>query len=152
MREKFGGSLLRNISAGTRLALFLPVSWMHFRATPAQFAVLAGFNLVVWLLSNTLQAAGGLFNVTAVAIYLAQIPLLLLAAVLIASLRGNSALMMLMAVALSSSDLAFELAGIVALGAQSDPRTQFQIWLGLLAWGWVVAVRAVMVCTGANWR
>lgn len=152
MRERFGGSLLRNISAGTRLALFLPVSWLHFRATPVQFAVLAGFNLLVWLLANTLQTGGGSFNSTAVAIYLAQIPLLLLACVLIASLRGNSALVVLMAVALSSSDLAFELAGAVALGTESSPRTQFQIWLVLLAWGWAVAVRAVMVCTGAGWR
>jgi len=44
MRERIFSGLLRNISAGTRLALFLPVRWLQFRASPGEFALLAGFN------------------------------------------------------------------------------------------------------------
>lgn len=152
MRERFFAGLVRNVSAGTRLALFLPVRWNHFRASPGQFALLAGFNLLVWVASNTLQADGGLFNPSALALYLAQIPLLLLACLAIAALRGNNALAILLAVALSSSDLAFELAGMAMLGTQTSPRAQLVGWTAFLAWGWIVAMRAVVICTGISWR
>lgn len=152
MRERFLSGLVRNLSAGTRLALFLPVRWLHFRASPGQFALLAGFNLLVWVVSNTLQAEGGTFNPAALAAYLAQIPLLLLACVVIARLRGNNALIVLLAVALSASDLAFEVAGIAVLGAEATPRMQLLGWSAFLLWAWVVAVRAVVVCTGASLR
>src|SRR5207237_7899690 len=102
MRERIFTGLLRNISAGTRLALFLPVRWLQFRASPAEFALLAGFNFAVWWISSTLQAGGGVFNPMAVAVYLAQIPMLLLASLFIASLRRNGALTLLIAVALAS--------------------------------------------------
>ena len=152
MRERLFAGLVRNLSAGTRLALFLPVRWLQFRATPGQFAVLAGFNFLTWCVASTLQADGGLFNPAALAVYLAQIPLLLLACLVIANLRGNPALALLIAVALSSSDLAFELAGIALLGAPASPAAQLYGWLAFFAWGWVVAVRAVVICTGISWR
>ena len=76
MREKIAAGLIRNLSAGTRLALFLPVRWLHFGASPGQFALLAGFNLLVWALSSTLQADGGAFAASALAAHLAQIALL----------------------------------------------------------------------------
>ena len=152
MRERFFAGLVRNVSAGTRLALFLPVRWNHYRASPGQFALLAGFNLLVWVASNTLQADGGLFNPSALALYLAQIPLLLLACLAIAALRGNNALAILLAVALSSSDLAFELAGMAMLGTQTSPRAQLVGWTAFLAWGLIVAMRAVVICTGISWR
>ncbi len=152
MRERFFAGLVRNISAGTRLALFLPVRWLQFRASPGQFALLAAFNLLVWCVSSTLQAGGGVFNPVALAVYLAQIPLLLLAALCLATLRGNNALTILLAVALASSDLAFELAGMALLGTQAGPGAQFYGWLAFLVWGWLVALRAVVVCTGISWR
>src|SRR6478735_1430296 len=148
MRERIFSGLLRNISSGTRLALFLPVRWLQFRASPGQFALLAGFNFLVWWVSSTLQAGGGVLNPMAIAVYLAQIPLLLLAALLIATLRGNGALTLLLAVALSASDLAFELAGMAILGTQPSPAAQW----AFLGWGWVIAMRAVMICTGISWR
>ncbi len=152
MRERFLGGLVRNISAGTRLALFVPVRWPQFKATPGQYALLVTFNLLVWMLSSSLQSAGGTLNPTAIPLYLAQVPLLLLAALGIATLRGNGSLALLLAVALSASDLAFELASVAILGTPAGPVAQLWAWLGLLAWGWAVALRAVVVCTGATWR
>ncbi len=152
MRERFLAGLVRNVSAGTRLAIFMPVRWMHFRASPGQFALLAGFNLLVWMASNSLQATGGTLNPSAIAIYFAHIPLLLLASLAIATLQGNTSLTLLLAVALSASDLAFELASIAVIGAQTSPRTQFAGWMLLLAWGWIIAVRAIAVCTEGPWK
>lgn len=152
MRQNFLGGLVRNISAGTRLALCLPVRWLHFRATPAQLALLMAFNLAVWILSHSLRAEGGTLNPTAIALYLSQIPLLLLACIAIASIVGNPSLVVLLAVALSASDLAFELVSVAIVGAQTSPGTQFIGWIGLLLWGWVVAMRAVAVCTDATGR
>lgn len=152
MRERILSGLVSNVSAGTRLALFLPVRWMHFRATPGQFTLLAAFNFLVWALSSSLQSDGGQLNPTAIALYLAQIPLLLLACLAIATLNRNTSLIVLLAVALSASDLAFELASLVVMGTQTNPAGQLAGWVALLLWGWVIAVRAVSVCTGAAWR
>jgi hypothetical protein len=151
MKERFFAGLLRNVSAGTRLALFLPVRWLHFRASPGQFALLAAFNLLVWVTSNTLQAGGGTLNPQALAVYLAQIPLLLLACLAIASIHGNAALATLLAVALVSSDLAFELAGLALSGSAIGTGAQLAGWAAFLLWGLLVAVRATVICTGARW-
>ena len=152
MRQNFIGGLVRNISAGTRLALCLPVRWVHFQATPAQFSLLVAFNLSVWMLSHSLRAEGGTLNPTAIALYFAQIPMLLLGCIAIASIVGNPSMVVLLAVALSASDLAFELVSLAIVGAQTSPGTQFIGWIGLMLWGWIVAVRAVAVCTGATGR
>lgn len=152
MREKVIGGLVRNLSAGTRLALFLPVRWLQFRATPGQYALLAAFNLLVWVVSASLHSDGGTLNGTAIGLYLAQIPMLLLTCLAIATIVGKPSLILLLAVALSASDLAFELASVAVMGAEASPAVQFASWLALVAWGWLVSVRAVAVCTGAPWR
>lgn len=152
MKEGFLSGLVRNVSAGTRLALFLPVRWMHYRATPGQYALLVAFNFLVWALSNSLQSGGGALNPVAMALYLSQVPLLLLACVVIANIVGNPSLIVLLAVALSASDLAFELVSVALVAGQTDPSAQLAAWLALMTWGWVISVRAVAVCSGAGWR
>ena len=144
MRERVLGGLVRNLSAGTRLALFLPVRWLQFRATPGQYTLLVAFNFVVWAISASVQGEGGTLNGTAIALYFAQIPLLFLSCLAVATIVGKPSLILLLAVALSASDLAFELASVALMGAQSDPAAQFASWLALVAWGWLVAVRAAV--------
>ena len=151
MQERFLAGLVRNLSAGTRLALFLPVRWLHFRASPGQFALLVAFNLLAWVLSSTLQAGGGTLNPQAIAVYLAQVPPLLLVCLAVASLHGNASLAMLLAVALCASDLAFELSALALFGSGVSPQAQLFGWLAFLAWGWVVAMRAIVICTGTRW-
>ncbi len=152
MREKVFGGLVRNIASGTRLALFLPVRWLHFRATPGQYALLVTFNLLAWVVSASLQSEGGTLNPAAISLYLAQIPLLLLASLAIATIVGNTAFILLLAVTLSASDLAFELVSIALMGAQTTPEAQLASWLALVFWGWLIGVRAVSICTGADRR
>jgi hypothetical protein len=152
VKESFLSGLVRNLSAGTRLALFLPVRWPQFRATPGQYALLVAFNLLAWAASATLQAGGGVLNTQAIAVYLAQVPLLLLACLAIARIHGNAAFVTLLAVSLSASDLAFELSGLALFGSGLTPGAQLAGWGAFLLWGWLVAVRATLVSTGARWR
>lgn len=152
MQERFLSGLVRNVSAGTRLVLFLPVRWRHFRATPAQYVLLACFNLLVWMASDALQSGGGRFNPAALAAYLAQIPLLLLTCMAMARIHGRAGLVILLATVLSAGDLAFELAGLAVFAGGGSLRMQFAGWLAFLFWGWLAALRGVVVCLGFERR
>ena len=83
--------LSRNLIVGARLALFLPVNWRDFHAGGAQYATLVAFNLLMWIAFATLRDGQGQLNGVAIAIYLAQIPLLLLACLAIAAIYRNTA-------------------------------------------------------------
>ncbi len=148
-----GAALLRNVRSGTRLALFMPVRWLDFRATPADYAALVAFNTLVWLFGAYSRAQGAVrLDPSAIAVFLGTVPVILLGALLVARLYGNPSLCLLVAVALSSSDLAMEAAGLslakmpLPEGVTGPAYTVFFVWL------WVVAVRTVAVCTGARGR
>lgn len=152
MRAGLFRGLLLNLSAGTRLVFLLPVRWQHFHAGTWPFVMLAVFNLFVWVASASLQADGGTLNPAAIATYLAQITLLLLACLAIAAIHGNASLVLLLAVVLSAGDPAIELAGLVVFGTGMSPQAQLVGWLAFLAWSVLVAVRAIVVCMGFQWR
>lgn len=142
-------SLYRNVVAGTRLALFMRVRPYDYRASPVDFALLIVFNLLAWLLAAALRTGMvGDFNDTAIPMYLGSIPLVLVTAMLVAWIYGDGGRMLLIATALSASDAAFEVIGLVlpALAAVAGfPRAGVLL---LLAWLWLVSVRAVLVCAG----
>ena len=76
-------SLYRNLVAGTRLALFLPVRPYDYRASPLDFTLLVAFNFAVWIAAAAMRTgAVGDFDETAIPIYLGSIPLVLLTATL----------------------------------------------------------------------
>jgi hypothetical protein len=143
--------LARNLVAGVRLALFLPVRAEHFRASPQQFALLAAFNFVVWVAAAALRAGfEGDFDPVAIAVYLSTVALVLATALLVAMLYRAPEKLLLAAVALSASDLVFELAAPalpVLADLAGDGRS---VYLGFLGWGWLASMRAVVVCFG--WR
>jgi hypothetical protein len=143
--------LLRNIVAGTRLALFLPVRPEHFRASPQQFALLAAFNFLLWLATAALRAGfQGEFDAVAIAVYLSTVALVLATALLVALIYRDPQRLVLAAVALAASDTVFELAGLalpVIADLAGDARA---VYLAFLGWGWLVSMRAVVVCFG--WR
>jgi len=143
--------LARNLRAGTRLALFLPVRWLDFRAAPADYAVLVAFNTLVWLIGALARAEGEVrLDVPAVAIFLGTVPVILVGTMVLARLYRNPALVLLVAVALSSSDLVMEVAGIL-LARLPLPVSIVGVAYGLFfAWLWAVAIRSVAVCTGAR--
>ena len=143
------GCLLKNLLAGTRLALFLPVRAFDYRASPADFAALLAFNFALWVLAAALRAGfTGDFDPFAVAIYLGAVPLVLAAAALVAAAYRAPGSLLLVATALTASDPVFELAGLVlpGLAAALGPAAV----IALLAWIWLAALRAVAVCAGTR--
>jgi hypothetical protein len=143
--------LIRNLAAGVRLALFLPLRSDHFRPGPAQFAALVGFNFVLWIAAAALRTGlEGEFDPAALAIYLSTITLVLATALLVTLCYRAPERLLLASLALVASDPVFELAGL-ALPAVAEfagrPRAVYMVFL---AWGWLVSMRAVVVCFG--WR
>lgn len=143
--------LVRNLVAGARLALFLPVRADHFRASPQQFALLAAFSFVLWVAAAALRAGfEGDFDPAAIAVYLSTVALVLATALLVALPYRAPERLLLAAVALAASDPVFELAGL-ALPAIADLAGHARsVYLAFLGWGWLVSMRAVVVCLG--WR
>jgi hypothetical protein len=143
--------LMRNVLAGARLALFLPVRPEHFRVSPQQFALLVAFNFVLWVAAAALRAGfEGDFDPVAIAVYLSTVALVLATALFVALLYRAPERLLLAAVALVASDPVFELAGL-ALPAIADFAGHGRsVYLAFLGWGWLVSMRAVVVCFG--WR
>ena len=142
-------ALYRNLVAGVRLALFMPVRAADFRASPLDYAFLVAFNFAVWIAAAALRTGmAGDFDSAALAIYFAGVPLVLATALAIARIYGAPGILVLVAVGLTASDALFEL---VALALPS-----LVAWTGyartavllLLAWLWIVSLRAVIVCAG----
>ena len=140
-------ALYRNLIAGARLALFLPVRAFDYRVSAADYAWLLAFNFAVWVAAAAIRAGlAGEFDSAAVPIYLASIPLALGTAMFVAGIYGQRERLLLVATALTASDPVFELAALM-LPFIGQPGIALLV---LLAWIWVVAVRAVAVCMGAR--
>ncbi|HLU77651.1 MAG TPA: C13 family peptidase [Burkholderiales bacterium] len=126
--------LLRNILSGARLALFMRVSPQDFRASPAHFAALFFAAFAAALLSDLVkQGWPGLFNFGALPTVLSQVPVILFACLLAATLLARPALLLPLAVALIACEPLFELVG---LALSSDPVGS---WLGAHP-GWNLAL------------
>ena len=142
-------ALYRNLVAGTRLALFLPVRPYDYRAAPLDYALLIAFNFAVWIAAAAIRTGmAGDFDDVAVPIYLGGIPLVLATAALVAWIYGDARRLLLIAVALTASDAVFELIALVLppLAALAGfPRAGLLV---ILAWLWAASVRAVVVCGG----
>ncbi|MFN2645046.1 MAG: C13 family peptidase [Burkholderiales bacterium] len=144
-------ALYRNLVAGARLALFLPVRAFDFRASPVDYGALVTFNFAVWLIVAALRTgAEGEFDSAAPAIYLASVPLVLATALVVAHVYEASGGLILIAVALTASDALFELVALVVPPVVAFTGFARPAILILLAWIWVVAVRAVVVCGGTR--
>ena len=65
--------LIRNLSAGMRLALFMRVTPTHFRASPAHLIVLLGFNILFWFGADYwFVGSAGSLDPNALTIFLAR--------------------------------------------------------------------------------
>jgi hypothetical protein len=144
-------ALYRNVLAGARLALFMPLRAFDFRVSALDYSLLVAFNFVVWIVAAALRTgAEGEFDTAAPAIYLASIPLVLVTAMTVAAVYAAPERLLLIATALTASDALFELVALVVPSiavASGFPRLAILL---LLAWIWATAVRAVVVCAGAQ--
>ena len=146
-----------NVLSGTRLALFLQVSRHDFRISPADFAVLTVFNLAAWLAGGMLREGfAGHVDFGALPIALAEIPLLLLASLVIAALYRRRDLLLGLAVPLVASDFLFEIAASILVllfryaGAEVSPVWQLIGYVAYLAWVLAIVLRSLWVAAG--WR
>src|SRR2546421_326787 len=138
--KHYARSLARNLIAGARLALFLPVRAFDYRASGVDYAVLTAFNLAIWLAAAWVRAGfQGELDAAPVPLYLGSIAVVLAAALAVAHIFGSPGRTLLIATALSASDALFEFAGLVLPGAAA---------MFVLAGSWIVSLRAVAVTAG----
>ncbi|MDQ5849264.1 MAG: C13 family peptidase, partial [Pseudomonadota bacterium] len=107
------------------------------------------FNFAAWVAVAAVRSGfAGDFDSSAIPVYLATVPLTLAAALLIALAYGAPERMLLIATALTASDLVFELAGLglPALAAATGLTTP--LFFALIGWIWATSVRAVLICAG----
>jgi len=144
-------SLYRNLLAGARLALFMRVRAFDYRVSPLDYTCLLAFNFAMWVGAAALRAGlQGEFDSAALPIYLASVPVVLGTAMLVALAFGAREKLLLVATALTASDPVFEVGALAVpwLAGLSDfPRAAILI---LLAWMWLISVRAVIVCMGTQ--
>ena len=142
-------ALYRNLVAGTRLALFMPVRAVDFRAAALDYVLLIAFNFSLWLAVAALRTGmAGDFDLDAIAIYLAAVPLVLLTALVIAYLYAAPEILLLVAVGLTASQALFELVAFILPAVEAWTSYASVAAIVLLAWKWAAALRAVMVCAG----
>ncbi len=143
-------ALYRNLVAGTRLALFLPVRPYDYRAAPLDYALLIVFNFIVWVTTAWIRSGfAGDFDEMAIPIYLGAIPLVLVTAMLVAWIYDDGRRLVLIATGFTASYPAWELISLVVLVVATYagfPSADFLV----LAWLWVIALRAVIVCGGVT--
>jgi len=151
--------LQRNLKAGMRLALFLPVSRYDFRVSPGGFILLWLFNLLAWLVGGMLRGGfPGYLDLGALPMALAELSLVLLASSIIASLYRNRDLLLALALLLISPGALFELVSsaiVIALryaGAEAPPVLQLTVYAAYLAWVLAAALRALWVAAGWHRR
>ena len=144
-----GAALGRNLRAGVRLAFYLPLRPLDFRASALDFAVLLAFNCALWtLVAGVRVGFQGEFDPSALLIYLATVPLVLAAALAVAYAYGAPERLLLIAVALVSADAVFELAGLALPFAAALLGLGSAAYFVFFGWIWIVAVRAVAIAAG----
>jgi hypothetical protein len=147
--------LMRNLAAGTRLALFLPVRALDFRVSATNFAALAAFNiLIAAACSYVRNGEPGYFDYEALPTILGQFALVLAVSLVVAWIYRRDSLLLALATALVASDWLFEAAG-TALHLSGDaglfddlPVPFAALSVGYLAWAFAVMVRALVVVAG----
>jgi Peptidase C13 family len=143
--------LARNVAAGVRLALFLPVRAHDFRVSGLHFAVLVAFSFIAWIAAAGLRAGfEGDLDPWALPFYLSTVALVLATALVLALIYGVPERLLLFAVALTASDPLFELAGALLPGLASAIGYAGSLYAGYIAWAWLISLRAAVVCGG--WR
>src|SRR5258708_6818500 len=141
--------LLRNVAAGTRLALFLPLRATDFRVSAPSYALLAVLSFAFWVGAAAARAGfEGEFDSAALTVYLATVTLVLATALLVALAYRAPERLLLIAVALTASDPVFELAGLAlpALGAATGQAPA--VYLVFIGWARLIPLRAALGCGG----
>src|SRR5215470_7235970 len=145
--------LYRNVLAGARLALALRVGPLDYRVSPADFAVLVGFDAFAALVGGFLRSGPpGYFNLEDLPQFLSQVPIVLLTCLIVAAIVARRGLLLALATALFASDPFFELVTVVAAFTAQwvPPGARTVLETAFLAWVLAATLRALVVLAG--WR
>jgi hypothetical protein len=144
-------SLAKNLLAGARLALFLRVRAYDYRASPVDFALLMLFSFGLWVTAAAARMGfGGEFDPLSVPAYMSGVVLVLAAALLVALAFGAPARLVLIAVALTASHPVFHVTALLLVMAGIPAGWARLVYLGFVAWIWIVSLRAVAVAAGTR--
>lgn len=142
-------TLIRNVKAGSRLALFLPVSRAHFSVGVIGYAQLAVFSVLVWLTGSFMRVGvDAQFVPGAGLALLGYIPILLLFCLIAARVLRDDSLFPALAVMLGATDLVFEIVGtLIYLVIDRDwlplpPTGQFAVYVLYVLWAIAIVLRA----------
>lgn len=149
-------ALARNVLAGFRLALFLPVSRADFRIGTEHYAALVLFNLGVWCAGSYVRTAMGTelpleFVPSSVAQVLAFVPAILLGCLIVSKVLRDEALFAVFAVMLASTDLLFEIVGsVIYIGLDAEwlpltPMSQLVIYSIYVGWAIASVLRTLVL-------
>src|SRR5688572_7612032 len=109
-------SLVRNLVAGAKLALFLRVRAYDYRASPVDFALLMLFSFALWVAAAAARTRfQGEFDPLSIPAYMSGIVLVLAAALLVALAFRAPARLLLIAVALTASQPVFHVVALSLL-------------------------------------
>jgi hypothetical protein len=143
--------LARNLLAGVRLAFFLPVRALEFRASALQFALLVLLNFALWIGAGAASYGfEGAPDFSALSVFLSSVLLSLATALLVVLAYGKPGHLVLVAIALSASDCIFELVAAALPGVAAATGHARVLYTLFLAWGWLISLRAALLCGG--WR
>lgn len=141
--------LARNLAAGARLALLLPLRAQDFRVSPLQYALLIAFNMLLWVAAAATYAGfAGEPDLSAFPVYLSAVVIVLVTALLVAGAYREPGRLLAFALALSASDAVFELAGLALPGIAAALGRPELVFSAYLAWSWFVSLRAVVIVGG----
>jgi hypothetical protein len=144
-------SLVRNLVAGARLALFLRVRAYDYRASPVDFALLMLFSFGLWVAAAAARTRfQGEFDTLSIPAYMSGIVLVLAAALLVALAYRTPERLLLIAVALTASQPVFHVIALFLLVVGIPAGLARLLFLGFLAWIWIISLRAVAVCAGTR--
>lgn len=144
-------ALLKNVTAGARLAFFLPVRAHHFRASALDFTLLAILSFALWVLMTAARLGfEGQFEPASIPVHLAGLVLILAAAMLVSHVFGASTPLLLIAVALLALEPVFTVLVAVLTIMDVVVWMPAAVYYAVLAWFWVACLRAVAVCAGTR--
>lgn len=149
-------NLGRNILAGTRLSLFLPVRALDFRVSAGGYAVTVLASMAAWLAGGIArEGMAGYFNLASLTVAFAQLPVVLLVCLFAAHLLGRRELMLALALGITATDVVFEIAAVAIARASADESVAaWAFWLNsaFVFWALAVIVRVQIVFSGWHGR
>ena len=146
-----------NLSAGTRLALFMPVKQEQMRVSAVNYALLVLASFVFWLFGGMArEGLPGVINPGALTVGLAQIPIVLLFCLLAAAALRNPAYALAFAILMVATDPLFEVAAVLVYHlAQLEAMADYAPYLNqvFLLWAFLILLRVQVVISGWQaWR